>query len=252
MRSIFLLLALLSFACTAAQAKSITHVIVDAGHGGHDRGARFNSMSEADINLKIAIYLVEEINRIPHTKASLTRTKDEFVELRDRVKFSKANSADLFLSIHANALQEKAGDKHAKGAEFYFLNSSEVDPEDLSNSIEHESEASLKEQEEEVDTVNSSEVGLIIDDLVKQKNIQRSSELAKAIDQNWLGVKRKTELSIRQAPFYVLKRSPIPAVLIEVGFIDNPEEAKKLATSSFQKTIAKGISEGLKELLTKQ
>lgn len=222
-----------------------THIIVDPGHGGHDRGARFRHLNEADVVLKISKLLVEEINRMPNLKASLTRSRDQFLQLKERVEISKEKAGDIFLSIHANAVEESASDNHGKGAEFYFLSSAEVEPEDLMNLSDHHFE-DLQPESDFVGSNGKSEIEAIKSDLVRQLNIQESANLAKSLDKNWLGSKRKPEHAIRQAPFYVLRKSPIPAVLVEVGFIDNPSEAAQLSTTTFQRRIAQGIAEALK------
>jgi N-acetylmuramoyl-L-alanine amidase len=260
--SFLALVAVINFSFLEASQK--IKVIVDPGHGGMDRGAKFQHLNEADIVLKISEHLAQAINKLPNAKAVRTRTHDYFVPLKQRVEFAKAQDGELFLSIHANAVHPSAKnngrEKHATGAEFYFLNPAELDADDFVGMLNHhfQLEASEADKESDAESSDSSELSshpaeirAIVRDLIQQLNIKRSSVLAKTIDEHWSGPRRKRSQSIRQAPFYVLKKSSIPAVLVEVGFIDNPEEAKKLNDPGFQKKIAQGIATGLKDFIQK-
>lgn len=221
--------------------KSLKRIILDPGHGGKDPGAHGKTYKEKNITLAIALELKKRIEeKYPETEVLLTRTGDEFIELDDRASFAKKKNADLFISIHCNANPNS----EAKGIEVYSIgvNSS---PENLRIAQRENSvillEKNYKERYEGFDP-NSPE-SYIIFSLLQQFTIKQSLKLAtkiqEAVTEN-AGIDR----GVKQAGFLVLRRNTVPSILLETGFITNPDEEKKLGSKSGQREISQEILKG--------
>lgn len=225
------------------------HVIIDPGHGGTDSGAVYGKAREADIALSVGKELKRLLEADPHFQVSITRENDHMLSLQERVQMAEKNKADLFLSIHANS----SPDKRARGVELYFQNHLPADEETLFlaanenqmlKTVEATSDASS-------DPTKKNDVLSIIEDLKRQDRMSSSLKLSLSLLQSFsrpLKPDQKTEANvIRQAPFYVVSRTHIPSVLVELGFITNPKEAEKLVQASYQQEIAQKIYSGLRQ-----
>lgn len=189
-------------------------IVIDPGHGGVDAGATRDSFSEADIVYKIAEKIKEQLNQKKDIEAVLTRTEHKGISLQQRVHIANELKADLFLSLHANS----SNSSQVSGMEFYF------------SSPQIKKPLMIK-----TDTSAENIVEKIKEDLVEFGKLKSSLELSRLIQNNTQDQKSV----IRRAPFYVIENTSMPAVLVEVGFISNRREAKKLATESYQLEIAK-------------
>lgn len=206
------------------------NVVVDPGHGGNDKGAVYGQAQESKVVFDISLQLKELLEKNKFS-VSLTRKKDEFVSLKKRVTISQEKEADLFVSLHANATE----DRRAKGIEFF------LQPPKIDTAFAHKdlSEEELKLAQE---ASSDSQIGLskkadiqkIVSDLSQQMKIKKSIHLTTALKKDLPGV-------IKQAPFYVLTKTQVPSVLIEVGFLSHPKENKKLLSEDYQKQIAEKI-----------
>lgn len=209
-------------------------IVIDPGHGGSDNGAIYFGQREADITLKVA----EEVTKLLKTQDSInvqmTRISDQQLSLEQRVDIASKSNADLFISIHANA----ATTSKAKGTQVYFQNSLPPDEDSLflANLENQSANKELSANQNEIEPSKKADIGAIVEDLQRQFRLHSSYQLAHTLAKNW-----KNENAIRQAPFYVISKNQMPAVLIEMGFLSNPEEAKKLALPDYQKDIAKKI-----------
>jgi len=211
-------------------------IVVDAGHGGSETGATGPAgLLEKDVTLDVAKRLQAGLSRKLGVKVILTRDDDRQVPLDERTAIANHERADLFLSIHVNA----SWAREARGAETYFLSLQATDDE--SRAI-----AALENNSLGVETPPaSSGVGLVLWDLAQSQYLAESSQLAETIQQNLNEALRIESRGIKQAPFRVLMGATMPAVLVEIGFITNPEEENRLQDGAYRDRIAGAIIESV-------
>ncbi len=217
-------------------------VAIDAGHGGKDRGATgANNTHEKHVTLAMAKELKRLIDRQPGMRAVLTRDKDVFISLKDRIKIAKKKDADIFISIHADAFH----DHSVRGGSVYVLSqggASSVMARLLAKS-ENASLQNVKLHGREED------VAFALSDLAREANIRSSRKLAKTV----LGeMQKKVKMhkhSVQSAGFAVLKSIDMPSLLIETAFISNPHEARNLVSKKFQRKMASAIVSGLNKFV---
>lgn len=216
-------------------------VVIDAGHGGKDPGARGKIINEKAINLSVALKLGKLIsNKHSDVKIVYTRSTDKFVELDERAEIANRNKADLFISIHTNSV---AKGNQARGTETYTLGLARTE-ENLAVAMRENSAILLEDdyqQKYEGFDPNSTE-SYIIFEFIQNKHMQQSIALASEI-QTCFANSRREDRGVRQAGFLVLRKTSMPSVLIEVGFISNRDEERFLASESGQQQLAKAISE---------
>ncbi len=211
------------------QIYRVRKIVLDAGHGGHDGGAKSYSKHylEKDLTLDVAKRVAEILADEPGFEVFLTRKTDVYLSLKDRTDFANKNNADLFVSIHANANPNR----RASGTETYVYSSHASD--------KVASVAAFREN----DDVNLMD--FIQNDLLHSAFRARSFLLAEKVDQrvrDRLGQKIRR---IEQAPFYVLARVNMPSVLIETAFISNQAEEKKLRNPEWRDKMARSIADGI-------
>ena len=214
-------------------------IVIDAGHGGKDPGAiGYRHYREKVVVLQIAQKL-KRILRARGYKVYMTRDSDKFIKLRNRTRFANRKGADLFISIHANAVGKKAA-KKAHGLECYFLDKSRSSRAKRVSA--NENKADLRDmnfygKESFLNTLNRHNIvaanKLAID-------LQRSA-LA-SLNKHFKNVK---DAGVRPGPFWVLVGAQMPAVLVEVGFITHPTESRRLVNSKYQTTMAQGLANGV-------
>ncbi len=220
------------------------HIMLDPGHGGMDTGAVRGSTKEADLVLRVAKELQKKLQENTNFQVSMTRETDNMISLPHRVQKAEEAKADLFVSLHANA----AGDSRAQGVEFFFQNSLPSDEDSLLlASIENQQLHDKNSSAQNTDPSKKGDVAAIIEDLRKQYRIESSMILTQKLSQTWKSnnSEDRVKVAIKQAPFYVITKTNMPSVLIEVGFITNQREVKKLNSSNYQKEIADRIYSAL-------
>ncbi len=227
------------------------NVLIDPGHGGTDQGAVRKNYVEAELTLVFAKKLLKKLNQNSVFAAKLTRYDDSYLSLNQREELSQRKGSDLFVSIHANA----SIDPRARGVEFYFQNP--LEGEEISlylASVEQKNHHILKEGKVKAKPTKS-DIQSIIDDLKRQNRIWLSQELSRSLYKTWdVPYSKKRKNAVRQAPFYLVSNVQIPSVLIEIGYISNPNEAKRLHRSGYQNQIVEKIYEGIvkyKEIVDK-
>ncbi len=218
-------------------------IVIDPGHGGLEAGARGRfGTEEKDVTLDIALKLKDVIEKNLAYRVVMTREDDQDVSLDKRAAIANNNQALVFISIHANGFPRRS----AHGSESYFLSLNATDEE--SRRVAYlENNSSEMEQIEGID--NEDDIKMILWDLAQSAYLQQSSDLAERIQEelnSLLGTKNR---GIKQAPFKVLTGVACPAVLVEVAFISNPEEEKKLVDDAFQINVARAIYRGLVDFL---
>lgn len=210
-------------------------VVIDPGHGGHDKGAQVGSLKESDLVLKIALKIDEKL-RQTDVRSFLTRGSDQAVELSQRMALAEKNNAQLFVSIHANSNPFSS----VRGVEFY-LQEQKLGPTENIKAIEKNSK---KHQPLEI----SQETLLnILNDLTSTSQNLQSLNFTKTLKQQWQATDTEEvqKVSIKTAPFYVLTNSKIPSVLIEVGYMSSPAEMALLQSESHQDKIAEKIKNSI-------
>lgn len=231
--------SILFFISLQTQASPL-HVVIDPGHGGIDAGAVYGNAKESEIALKVSLQLKALMEKDKDFKVSLTREADQNLSLEDRVQKAEKQKADIFLSLHLNASK----DLRAKGVEFYFQNNLPADEESLYLA---NLENKMSQEQSEDSLSKKTDVLAIVEDLKRNTKMHQSHQLSQKLLQAWSQNQRSGSRIIRQAPFYVITKTKIPSVLVELGFISNEAEAQKLLQSSYQKQLAERIFTGLQD-----
>lgn len=213
-------------------------IVVDAGHGGQDPGARGFSLREKDVCLEVAKGIVADLNRRPGYKAYLTRSDDTFIPLRGRTRIAEKKDADAFVSIHANASRSSS----AHGTEVYFLSLSGATDEASRELAQLENSADLMGG---VAPEADDDVSGILFDMQQTDVLARGSLLAESVVNALRGYNVLTTRGVKQAGFVVLKSPRIPSILVETAFITNPSENKRLKSGSFRTTFSRRVADGI-------
>lgn len=242
-KKITLLLALMCMlVVTAFAANKRFTLVIDPGHGGHDAGARGAISMEKNINLTVALRFGKYVEQnMPEVRVIYTRKLDVFIPLHERANIANRANADLFISVHTNALP--AG-KVARGFETYTLGMHRA-KDNLDVAMRENSVISMEkgfEQTYEGFDPKSSE-SYIIFEFIQGKNMERSVELARMIQRSVCDSGCRPDKGVHQAGFLVLRETSMPSCLIELGFITTPDEERLLNDNAKVDDIAKGIYE---------
>ena len=217
-------------------------IAIDAGHGGEDPGAIGpNRKREKDVVLAIAKELEALLKADKGFSPTLIRTGDYYISLRGRRDLARQRQADLFVSIHADAFKRK----EARGASVYALSTSGATSTAARYLAQRENESDL------VGGVSLSDkddiLAGVLADLSMTSTLDNSLKLGGNVLRNMDRIARLHKKGVEQAGFAVLKSPDIPSILVETGFISNPEESRLLATSAYQKKMARAIHAGIRE-----
>lgn len=222
-------------------ALGVSRIVIDPGHGGKDYGAPgyLKGVHEKRIVLEIAKRLARKVEAELKCDAVLTRTTDRYLTLEERTAIANTQNADLFISIHTNAVRNKL----AYGIETFFLNLATDD--DAIRVAARENATSAK---------NISDLESILNDLMQNAKISESSRLATMVQEEMCQHLKKNFSHIRskgvkQAPFYVLLGAQMPALLVETSFISNPRECKRLTSAKYQEVLCDGIIRGIRKYM---
>ncbi len=213
-------------------------IVIDAGHGGKDPGARGRMTKEKVITLRYARALRDKLKATGSFRVKLTRDKDKIIPLRERFRIARRAKGDMFISLHADA----APNKGARGLSIYTLSEKASDKE---------AEA-LATQENKVDlladvdlTHEDEEVADILIDLARRETKNKSVQLAEKMVKTMRGKVKLLKNPHRHAGFAVLKAPDIPSVLVEIGFLTNPQDEKLLNQKEYQNKVVKGLQQGI-------
>lgn len=214
-------------------------VVIDAGHGGKDPGSTANGVREKDVVLAVARKLGAAIERELGVEVVYTRDDDRFIELKDRGRIANAAGGKLFISIHANA----ARDSRAHGTETFFLG---LHKTDAARHVMERENSVVRLESNPGQYAEMDEQALIRQTLTQSAYLRKSEQLAGTIEQQFdTGVDRKSR-GVKQAGFYVLWGASMPAVLVELGFVSNPNEAAFLKSDHGQTSMANAIFRAVK------
>jgi len=215
-------------------------VVIDAGHGGDDQGARGpRGLLEKDLVLDVGRRLAAKL-RDAGLRAVLTRDADRFVGLEERTSIANDARADLFVSIHANASEARA----ARGIETFFVSLEASD--DAARSL-----AAAENQAFATAGAAAPQVGdplfAILGDMIATEHLAESQEFARLALGELLSEGGAVSRGVKQAPFVVLMGVQMPAALVEIGFITNAREEQALAAPAERERIADGIARAIRE-----
>jgi N-acetylmuramoyl-L-alanine amidase len=212
-------------------------VVLDAGHGGHDEGATGPSgLREKDLVLDITRRLAKRLEK-QGVRVVLTRNSDRFLSLEERTAVANDARADLFLSIHANA----SPSRKPQGIETYFASLDATD--DAARETAKRENSAFGESASAYQSADP--LAAILGDLIETQHLQESSEFAKLAQAELASVGRIRSRGVKQAPFVVLMGVQMPASLVEVGFITNPDEEKGLRRTRDREMIADALAEAV-------
>ena len=230
----------------AAPRSSPKVVVIDAGHGGPDRGMTGpigspTWFTEKDVTLSVAKKLAIVL-RARGFDVLMTRDSDTLIALSDRGRIANSNHGDVFISIHCNA----PGSNNAKGArergfETYFLAEAKTEDERRVQDMENES----VKFETGANAPKGDPLNFIITDMAQNEHLRESSDLAQTIQQGLIDVHPGPNRGVQQANFAVLRGSYMPAVLVEIGFGSNLSEATYLSDQANQRALARNIAESV-------
>lgn len=231
----------------AAVAEKPFTVVIDAGHGGHDYGAIGKATNEKSINLGVTLELVKLIEKnMPDVNIVTTRNNDTFVTLQGRADIANKAEGDLFISIHTNSIDKKARNyRTVAGASVYTLGFRRTE-ENLAVAMR---ENSVMKLEDDYSTVYegfdpSSTESYIIFEMSQNKHMEQSIAAASAIQKELVTTAGRRDRGVRQANFWVLFKTGMPAVLVELDFICNPTQEAFMKSEKGKKKLAQAIYNG--------
>ena len=224
----------------------IRTIVIDPGHGGRDPGAVGKKSYEKHITLDVAKKLKTQLeSEFDDIKVVLTRTTDTFASLHDRTTLANANKADLFISLHCNAIKNRT----AKGTEVYFLAPARTtearDVAAFENSVVETFEGGVEALQAYDD------LQFILADLLQSEQLEESSDLAIRLQTELINKTKASDRGVKQADFFVLRGAAMPAVLIELGFISNETEEQKMMDTKYQNEQVAAIVNGIKSFKLK-
>jgi len=220
--------------------KKVPIIVIDPGHGGKDNGAKSRQgLLEKEVNLKISKRLKKILESRYGYRVILTRTDDTFIPLEERGEIANKSRADLFVSVHVNAAKRLS----AHGIETYYLGNANSD---------QAQETAARENGELVHSVKDGQVQQILASLISTTKINDSAILAghvqerlhSSVNKKYSNVK---DLGVKEGPFFVLHDTNMPSILVEVGFITNSREEKRLRKSAYLDRLASSIARGIHE-----
>ena len=215
-----------------ALGTKIRQVLIDPGHGGRDPGTNVGRMKEKDIVLTVAKELYKILKRETTLKVRLTRDRDNYIPLEERVAMARNWGADLFISIHVNSCPSPK----RRGIETYYL-SLTTDPDAMATAERENAQANLAR----------GEIRQILTSILKNSKIEDSRTFAGIIQNSLIKSTKQTNRGVRKAPFVVLIGADMPSILAEIGFLSNTSDRKLLRNNGYLKKIAQSIAKGITE-----
>lgn len=225
---IFVFFAIFFSSFNAFSTENFFHIVIDPGHGGQDLGAVRDSFVESKIVLQIAQKVKANLDQQKNIVTTLTRSNNASLSLKNRVLFANESKADLFISLHANT----SNSEYVRGMEFYFNSSSPAplepkEPPNANNQF----------------LSNIQVVEKIKSDFMFYDKTEKSLLLTRAFKEKSSEQEQKS--IIKRAPFYVIDHTSMPSILIELGFISNRREAKKLTSEDYQNEMARLLTSAI-------
>jgi len=215
-------------------------IMIDPGHGGIKPGTMWAGYKEKDLVLQISKRVYKKLKNLGF-KVKMTRYRDSHLSLRGRIKKANKADADVFVSIHANSIPNKSRIHKAYGLETYFLQTTRN---------ARAKRVAAKENADLLKSMDKTTKQVLLNTVFTGPKIQLSNRLALDVQRGILTSLRKKykgvkDNGVRGAPFYVLVGAEMPAILVEVGYMSNPKERKRLFSPDYQERIADGIVKGI-------
>ena len=222
---------------------SIRRIVIDPGHGGKDPGAigKSGKNYEKTFTLKVGKKVKEILESKLDVEVYLTRDKDEFVSLQDRTKVANSLDADLFVSIHFNAHNSS----RANGVEVYYLSTAKTDEARAVEALENKVVYDFEGGEEAVKHYN--DLAFILADMAQSEHLEESYQQALLIQDYLVSSTGARDRGVKQANFFVLRGAFMPSVLLELGYITNTKEEKKITDNAYQDKLANAIFKGIRD-----
>jgi N-acetylmuramoyl-L-alanine amidase len=215
----------------------VHRIVIDPGHGGKDPGTvnRLLGVQEKDVTLDIGKRLNAILNEHKEFEIILTRPRDEYVPLEERAAIANSNQGDIFVSIHTNSAPRLT----ARGVESYYLNVT-ADPRAME----------VAAMENAMSSKSMADMRTILDHILQNSKISESKILSQFIQGSMVAnLQRKYDdienLGVKKAPFYVLLGAQMPSALVEVSFLSNRDEARRLNTPEYRQAVAAGLYLGI-------
>jgi N-acetylmuramoyl-L-alanine amidase len=222
-------------------------IAIDAGHGGQDPGATgLNGKREKDVTLAIARELARQINATPGLKAYLTRDNDVFIPLNNRAQLARKAGADMFVSIHADAAENRA----ASGSSVYVLSLKGASSQRARWLADKENASDLIGGVRLEKT--SGTLASVLIDLTQSGQMKASEDAATHVLSGLSRLGRNHKPHIERANFAVLRTSDMPAMLVETAFISNPDEERRLGDPVYQRQLARAVLDGVNTYFVRQ
>jgi N-acetylmuramoyl-L-alanine amidase len=219
---------------------SVSRIVIDPGHGGHDPGAKGKGVTEAELVLDVALRLQGLLEKVNGVEVILTRRTDEFIPLPERTAIANREGADLFLSIHANA----STSLQAHGIETYFL-----------NFANNQSAAAVAARENAASTQPMGGLPDFVKAIALNNKLDESRDFALQVQRAMVDRQKSAnrllkDLGVKQAPFVVLIGANMPSVLAEIGFVTNAPEAKLLKGNAYRQKVAESLFNAIRKYQT--
>jgi N-acetylmuramoyl-L-alanine amidase len=218
----------------------VSRIVIDPGHGGQDPGAKGRGITEAEVVLDVALRLEKLLQQIPNVEVILTRRADVYLPLEERTAMANRESADLFLSIHANA----SNNAQASGVETYFLN--------FATNL---SAAAVAARENAASGQAMGALPDFVKSIALNNKLAESRDLATYVQRSMVqhlrdANKAVKDLGVKQAPFVVLIGAAMPSVLTEISFVTHAQEARLLRGPAYRQRIAEALLEAIRKYQT--
>ena len=234
----------------AKTEKDAITIVLDPGHGGKDFGACENGAREKDINLAVAKRLQALIEKeLPDIKVVMTRSDDRYLTLQERADVANNNKGDLFMSIHVNSIDKKTkGREYTHGSSVYVLGLHR-DQDNMKVAMREnaviELESDYKEKYSGFDP--SKDESYIIFEMAQKRNLGESIRVASDAQKELVSSAGRSDRGVRQAGFWVLWATSMPAVLVELDFICNPESVKFMVSDKGVEKLANSLLNSIKK-----
>ncbi|MBD5328766.1 MAG: N-acetylmuramoyl-L-alanine amidase [Bacteroides sp.] len=234
----------------AAEKDSEFVVVIDPGHGGHDTGAIDNGVKEKDINLAVAKRLQEDIHKkLKGVKVVMTRSNDSFVTLQGRADIANRNKADLFISIHTNSVDAKNPNRKTVAGTSVYALGLHKDKDNLNVAKRENAVIELEQNHEQKYSGfdPSKDESYIIFEMAQKKNLEQSLKFANYAQKQLVSHALRKDRGVKQAGFWVLWATSMPAVLVELDFICNPTSAQFMGSSEGVKKMAESLCSAVEQ-----
>ncbi len=214
------------------------HIVIDPGHGGDNLGAlSFNGVYEKGIVLAVALALKQHVEANSDIKVTLTRSTDKALTLQQRIEIANAAEADLFLSLHANI----AFNHTSKGAEVLVLSQEAMDKEAKRLTWVH------VQRQGRLSDVENNDAAAMVKEMMQHGGLVDAKEMGSFVLGRLAKKMKLATRGVKQGAYGVLKGAEMPAMVIEMGFLSNPDEAKNLSNQQYQERLAKALAEAIIE-----